>query len=199
VFLNGGNEMPPKQKFTKDAIISAALEITKREGITALTARRLGAELNSSARPIFTVFQNMVEVHNKTIQGARALYNEYVEKGLAEPNPFKGVGKAYIQFARFEPKLFQLLFMTECGAVPELSDVLSMIDENSNKILATIKKEYGLEDTNARKVYQYLWIFTHGIATLYATGVCQFKESDISTMLDDVCRSVLQRMKAGEK
>ena len=191
--------MPPKQKFTKDDIISAALEITKREGITALTARRLGAELNSSARPIFTVFQNMDEVQSRTIQGARTLYNEYVAKGLAEPNPFKGVGKAYIQFARFEPKLFHLLFMTESGAVPELADVLSMIDENSNNILDTVKKEYGLEDTNARKVYQYLWIFTHGIATLYATGVCQFEEAYISTMLDDVCRSILQRMKAGEQ
>ncbi len=191
--------MPPKQKFTKEEMITAALEIIRREGITTLTARRLGTELNSSSRPIFTVFQNMEEVQNETILAAKALYNQYVAKGLAEPNSFKGVGMAYIQFAKYEPKLFHLLFMTENGAVPEFTDVLSIIDENSNKILESVQKEYGLDDTNARKVYQYLWIFTHGIATLCATKVCQFGEAEISAMLDDVCRSILQKMKAGEK
>jgi AcrR family transcriptional regulator len=191
--------MPPKQKFTKKEIITASLEIIRRDGITALTARRLGAELGSSSRPIFTVFQNMEEVHNETVLEAKALYNQYVAKGLAEPNSFKNVGMAYIQFAKDVPKLFQLLFMTENGAVPELTDVLSMIDENSSKILEAVQKEYGLDDTNARKFYQYLWIFTHGIATLYATKVCQFGEAEISSMLDDVCRSILQKMKAGEK
>ncbi len=191
--------MPPKQKFTKEEVVNAALEITRRDGITALTARRLGAELDSSSRPVFTVFQNMNEVQNETVQAARALYNQYVSKGLAKPNSFKGVGMAYIQFAKDEPKLFHLLFMTENGVVPELTDVLSMIDENSSKILEAVQKEYGLDDSKARKVYQYLWIFTHGVATLCATKVCQFEEAGISGMLDDVCRSILQRMKAGEK
>lgn len=191
--------MPPKQKFTKEEMVTAALEITRQYGLTALTARRLGAELGSSSRPIFTVFQNMDEVQNETILAAKALYNQYVAKGLAEPNSFKGVGMAYIQFAKDEPKLFYLLFMTENGVVPELMDVLSMIDENSSQILESVQKEYGLDDTKARKVYQYLWIFTHGIATLCATKVCQFSETGISSMLDDVCRSILQKMKAGEK
>ena len=191
--------MPPKQKFTKEELVREALEITRRDGITALTARRLGAELNSSSRPIFTVFQNMNEVQNETVLAARALYYQYVSKGLAKPNSFKGVGMAYIQFAKDEPKLFQLLFMTENGVVPELKDVLAMIDENSSQILEAVQKEYGLDDANARKVYQYLWIFTHGIATLCATKVCQFGEAGISSMLDDVCRSILQKMKAGEK
>ncbi len=190
--------MPPKQKFTKEEMITAALEIIRRDGITALTARRLGAELGSSSRPIFTVFQNMEEVQNETVMAAKALYNQYVAKGLAEPNSFKGVGMAYIQFAKYEPKLFQLLFMTENGVVPEFTDVLSVIDENSIQILETVQKQYGLDDTNARKVYQYLWIFTHGIATLCASKVCQFGEAEISGMLDDVCRSILQKMKAGE-
>ena len=191
--------MPPKQKFTKEEVVRAALEITRREGITALTARRLGAELDSSSRPIFTVFQNMNEVQNETVLAARELYNLYVSKGLAKPNPFKGVGMAYVQFAKDEPKLFHLLFMTENGVVPELTDVLSMIDKNSSKILEAVKKEYGLDDTKAQKVYQHLWIFTHGIATLCATKVCQFGEAGISAMLDDVCRSILYKMKAGEK
>lgn len=191
--------MPPRQKFTKEQVIRAALEITRREGINALTARKLGTELNSSSRPIFTVFQNMNEVQYETIQAARALYNQYVSTGLSQPNAFKGVGMAYIQFAKEEPKLFHLLFMTENALVPELTDVLTMIDENSSQILEAVKKGYGLDDIMAQKIYQDLWIFTHGIATLRATKVCQFEEAGISEMLDDVFISILLRMKAGDK
>jgi AcrR family transcriptional regulator len=191
--------MPPKQKFTREQVISAALEITRHEGINALTARRLGAELGSSSRPIFTIFQNMNEVQNETVLAARALYNQYVSTGLSKPNAFKGVGMAYIQFAKDEPKLFRLLFMTENEAVPELTDVLSMIDENSSQIIEAVKRGFGLDDTRAQKIYQDLWIFTHGIASLCATKVCQFGEAEISEMLDDVFRSIIQKMKAGEK
>lgn len=191
--------MPPKQKFTKEEIIHAALEITRRDGITALTARGLGDELKSSSRPIFTVFHNMNEVQNEAILAARALYNQYVSKGLAQPNSFKGVGMAYIQFATEEPKLFHLLFMSENGAAPELMDVLSVIDENSSKILESVQKGWNLDDTNAQKIYQYLWIFTHGIATLCATNVCRFGEAEISAMLDDVFKSILIKMMAGDK
>lgn len=55
-------KVPPKAKFTKDEIVSAGLEIVRRDGLEALTARELGNALGSSARPIFTVFNNMDEV-----------------------------------------------------------------------------------------------------------------------------------------
>jgi AcrR family transcriptional regulator len=191
--------MPPKQKFTKEEIILTALEIIKQDGLTALTARRLGAELNSSSRPIFTVFQSMDEVQKEAVMAARALYNQYVAKGLAEAKAFKGVGQAYIQFAKKESKLFQVLFMTENGDVPELKEILSIIDDNSKLILETIQNDYGLEEAKARMIYQNLWIFTHGIATMCATRVCQFSDSEIDSMLSDVFISILQRLKDGDK
>ena len=51
--------MPPKPKFTKEEIVTAALNITREKGIDAVTAREIAAKLGSSARPIFTVFRNM--------------------------------------------------------------------------------------------------------------------------------------------
>ena len=53
--------MPPKFKFTREQIVAAALEVTRKNGITGLTARGLAAELGSSAKPIFGLFQNMEE------------------------------------------------------------------------------------------------------------------------------------------
>lgn len=119
--------MPPKAKFTKAEIIEAALNIVRADGYEALTSRALGTYLGSSARPIFTVFKNMEEVQQDMIKSAKALYKEYVNKGLTTEPPFKGVGTQYILFAVNEPKLFQLLFMTEQKQIPDLSGVLPLI------------------------------------------------------------------------
>ena len=54
--------MPPKAKFTREEILDAALAITEKSGIDSVTARELGNYLGSSARPVFTVFDNMDEV-----------------------------------------------------------------------------------------------------------------------------------------
>ena len=44
--------MPPKPKFTKDQMIAAALDIVSEKGLSALTARNLGARLGGSSRPM---------------------------------------------------------------------------------------------------------------------------------------------------
>ena len=120
--------MPPKAKFEKKDIIGAALEILEGDGIEALTARTLGEKLNSSARPIFTVFKNMSEVISETEAAARKIYDSYVAEGLAESLAFKGVGRAYLRFAQEENQLFRLLFMQKMQT--PLESVLPALDEN---------------------------------------------------------------------
>ena len=71
--------MPPKSKFTREQIIAAALEIASQQDISCVTARAVGEKLNSSARPIFTVFKNMEEVTGEVKKAAREMYNEYVK------------------------------------------------------------------------------------------------------------------------
>lgn len=187
--------MPPKAKFTKKEIIDAALEIVRNEGFPALTARALGSKLGSSARPIFTLFQSMEEVQQAVIDAAKTLYREYVQRGLSDNPAFKGVGTQYILFSVNEPKLFQLLFMGEHTDVPELSDVLPIIDENYDEILSSVKDGYGLPRETAEKLYRHLWIYTHGIAALCATKTCRFTSEEISTMMTEVFIGLLKSLK----
>ncbi len=187
--------MPPKAKFTKEEIIEAALEIVRNEGFSALTARALGAKLGSSARPIFTVFQSMEEVQQAVIYAAKELYREYVKRGLSDTPAFKGVGTQYILFSINEPKLFQLLFMGEHTEVPELSEVLPIIDENYDEILSSVKDGYGLPRDTAEKLYRHLWIYTHGIAALCATKTCRFTGEEISAMMTEVFIGLLKSLK----
>ena len=186
--------MPPKAKFSKEEITKAALTIVREEGFDSLTSRALGAKLGSSARPIFTVFQNMEEVQQSVIQEAKKRYKEYVQKGLSQKPAFKGVGMQYILFAINEPKLFRLLFMNEHKQIPGLTDVLPSIDDNYERILSSIQRNFGIDSVSAVKLYRHLWIYTHGIATLCATNMCRFTGEEISEMMTEVCVSLLKNM-----
>ncbi len=187
--------MPPKAKFTREEIVEAAFHIVRTDGFEALTSRALGTRLGSSARPIFTVFQNMDEVQQAVIEAARALYKQYVDEGLTWEHPFKGVGTQYILFSIQEPKLFQLLFMTEQPQIPDFSGVLPLIEESYEEILLSIQNDHKMGRDLAERLYHHLWIYTHGIATLCATGMCRFTGEEISHMITEVCMSILKNMK----
>ncbi len=185
--------MPPKAKFTRQNVIDKAFEIVREEGLETLTARNLGARLGSSARPIFTVFQSMDEVAQGVISAAKALYTQYIDRGLASEPAFKGVGTQYILFAINEPELFRLLFMNE-NADADIGDVLPLIDENYEKIRASVRA-YGIGDEAAEKLYRHLWVYTHGIATLCATHTCAFSAEQISEMESEVFLALLKKFK----
>lgn len=191
--------MPPKAKFTKEEILSAALDIVCSKGIDALTARLLADALNSSPRPIFTVFAGMDEIVREVILKAKSLYAEYVRRGLTCVPQFKGVGVQYILFAIEEPKLFQLLFMNERGSVPPLCEVLQLIEDSFEEILASITNAYGFDRDTALRLYYHMWIYSHGIATLCATKMCSFTAEDISRMLTEVCASLIKKIKGDGK
>lgn len=185
--------MPPKAKFTRDKIIQTALNIVQENGIESLSARTLGTKLDSSARPIFTVFQNMEDVQQAVLNAARNKYNEYTQKGLSQSPAFKGVGEQYIQFAKEEPKLFQLLFMSEKLDTMTVDNRLTL-DDYYDEIILSIQTQYGVSKNIANKLYRHLWIYTHGIATLIATGVCIFADEEIDTMLTEVFIGILKKM-----
>lgn len=183
--------MPPRPKFTKDEIIDTALSITKEQGIDAVTARELGERLGSSARPVFTVFENMDEVKAFVISKAKNLYGQYVENGLKNDIPFKGVGVAYIRFAMEQPRLFQLLFMNPTENARNVSSILPVIDDNYNKILLSVQESYHLERESAERLYQHLWTYTHGIAAMFATGLCSYTVEQIEERLTEVFKGLL--------
>lgn len=185
--------MPPKAKFSERDITLAALSIVREKGIEALTARALGKALKSSVSPVFKAFKGgMEEVKKAVISEARALYGEYVEKGLLQDKAFRGVGLMYIKFAADEPRLFNLLFMTGEEKTRELSSVLPQIDDNYDKILASVEAEFNLGEKKSKWLYRHLWIYTHGIAALTATNTCRFTDAEIQKLLAEVCLGLIK-------
>ncbi|MBR7132733.1 MAG: TetR/AcrR family transcriptional regulator [Clostridia bacterium] len=177
--------MPPNVKYTKEQITQVAYEMVRKHGMEILTARGLAAELGTSTAPIFTAFQSIEEVQTLVLEKAKQLYVCYLNAGLQLSPPFKGTGLKYIQFAKDEPELFKLLFM-QGDENEEITHFFPAADENTATVLNTVKSSYSLNEEKAKKLYNHLSVYTHGLAVLYAQRRCVFTMEDISLMLTEI-------------
>jgi AcrR family transcriptional regulator len=173
--------MPPKHKFTKEEILASALELARKEGINAVTARRVGAALGASSQVIFSLFQNMEELQQGVRQQAEALYQHYLveEMTTGRYSPYKGSGMGYIRFAREEQELFRLLFMENRAGS------LSAEGSEVRELIALLQSKLGLSEEQARRFHLEMWLYVHGIATMIATGYLTFDTAQIDQLLTD--------------
>ena len=186
--------MPPKAKLTKEQIIESAVEEVRACGYEALNARSLASRLGCSTTPIFSCFKNMEEVKKEVVRRATEVYSSFIDEGLAKTMPFKGVGQGYIRFAKAEPQLFQLLFMTS----HDKAAALPAADPNSPRVADAAEAASGLSREKVKKLYLEMWIFTHGIAVMLATKIADFTEEEISSMLTDAFMGIKNKLKGEE-
>lgn len=189
--------MPPKVKFSRDKIVAAATEVVRAAGMPALTARALSERLNSSVAPIFSEFANMDEVRGEVVRQAKLIYEGYIDEGLKQqPFPFKGAGLKYIEFAKNEPNLFRVLYMSENrGGL----DNFMLLDDNNAKIVDALKSTWGVDDATAKELHKDIMIYTHGIAVLCATNSCAFTDEEISERLTFAFTAMLKQIKGAGK
>lgn len=188
--------MPPKPKFTKEEIVAAALDIVARQGTAFLTAKHLGETLGSSARPIFTVFNSMSEVQQEVRSAAMSYFESYSPKLHEDMPSFKRIGLKMVSFAINEPKLYQLLFMQENKDANTFEDVFSLLGDTAKECISTIERDYELSFSEAKKLFQNMWIYTFGIGALCATGVCHFSQKKLSEMLTEQFKGAIISIKA---
>ncbi len=182
--------MPPKERLTEEDIISAAFELLRREGIEAINARALAKELNCSTMPLFRHFEGMEQIRVAAVKRAEEMYTGYIEQGLKEHTPaFKGAGLSYIRFAKEEPQLFRLFFMTPIGTVSGISPV----DPTREVVIHAARNSAGTSFEEAEQILMEMWLFVHGVATTLVTGTADFSEEDISQMMTDVFMGLKQR------
>lgn len=189
--------MPPKPKFTREEIVKAALRVISQKGMDALTAQSLSRELGSSARPIFTVFKSMEEVRQEARKAAMELFERFAEKAVDYSPAFKQFGMQMILFALEEPHLYHLLFMEGDGRAHHFEEVFEGLGEPAGICIGILQKEYGLAEEEAMALFRHTWIYTYGVASLCATGMCRFTEEEINDLLGQDFIAMLVRIKSG--
>ena len=189
--------MPPKPKFTKEEIVAAALELVSEKGIEALTARELGSRLGSSARPIFTVFNSMEEVQEEVRAAALKRFESYAGKAMHYTPVFKQVGMQMILFAMEEPKLYQLVYMSENAGATDFDGIAQRLGDVAQLCVDVIRRDYGLSEADAKVLFEHVWIYTFGMGALCATGMCRFSRDEIIQMLGQDFMAMLFYAKSG--
>ena len=190
--------MPPKAKFTKEQITKAALGVVSEQGVQALTAKELGAALGTSTTPIFTVFNSMQEVQDAVMLAAMERFEEYAHKAAHLGPVFKQVGMQMILFAKEEPKLYQLIFMSSISEAQTFDDIYAHLGSVADECLDVLQKDYDLSKENAKTLFEHVWIHTFGIGALCATGVCDFSHEQIAEMLTQDFTAMMMLMKSGK-
>ncbi|MBP2619777.1 TetR/AcrR family transcriptional regulator [Streptococcus panodentis] len=187
--------MPPRNKFNKKEILQACLAIVREQGIAGITARSVAAKLDSSSKVIFGLFENMEALTHAIVIAAEEMFVERVQTALQEEKAFRAVGLAYIQFAAEEPKLFQLIFMNEPERpIRAFSEFLPVKDYSYDKMIASLQEEYGLSKELSERLYQHLFIYSHGIASMTAAGIYRFSAEEITGLLTEVFTAFLKEI-----
>ena len=190
--------MPPKAKFTKEQITKAALGVVSEKGAQALTAKELGAALGTSTTPIFTVFNSMQEVQDAVMLAAMERFEEYAHKAAHLGPVFKQIGMQMILFAKEEPKLYQLIFMSSISEAQTFDDIYAHLGSLADECLNVLQKDYDLSKADAKTLFEHVWIHTFGIGALCATGTCDFSHEQIAQMLTQDFTAMMMLMKSGK-
>lgn len=183
--------MAPKFKFTKEEVLTVTIDFIRENGIEALTARELAKKLDSSTKVIFSLFSNMKNLEDEAKFAAENIFSEKVNLALKDNSPFKRLGVEYILFSKNEPKLFQWLFMKKGIEVESFKDFLPMRDYEYKSVIESIDEEYKISIENSKKLYEHLFIYSHGIATLTVTGIHNFTATEIIEYMTEVTKSLI--------
>ena len=189
--------MPPKNRFTREEILDAALELVRAQGIDALSARSLAEALGSSPKPIFGYFSGMEELRRAVLCAANECYQRFLHEKMAEGRfpPDKASGMAYILFAREERELFKLLFMRDRSREREED---KPNDGELEELLALVSKNVGISREEAFFFHMEQWVYVHGIASMIATSYLDWDMEFVSRALSDCYLGLKYRYTAGK-
>ena len=181
---------------TKEKILSAALNLVRSGGPSALTARRLCEALGCGANAIFSSFGSIQGVRDAVKKEARVLYRKRVSAGFSLNPPFKGFGMALLWFAMDEPQLYSLVMDADMpmASFENYADAYVGFKQES---LAAIAASFGLRGHDAEMLYYQMVLVVLGLAQASTRGGCPLSIPQVSGILGKNVRAFLMVIRAG--
>jgi len=180
--------MPPSEKVSAADIVKAAVVVIEKEGIEALTARRVASELEVSTAPVYRNFESMDALAAAAMKSAREQLLGYTAGRYTE-RPFLNMGTGIALFAKEHPRLYQALFLETDRFEEVVSGFLEALTENM-KLDARFAN---LERKRREQLLNIMWTYTHGLASLIAVGLAREASKEaIIRSLDAVGTAVIK-------
>ncbi len=176
--------MARKATISKEVILDAALKMLIRDGYASVNVKTLAAEIGCSTQPIVWHFENMEGLRRALAEYALA----YAAKNAASDKEnklenFEFLGRSYVKMALKEPSLFKFLYLGEnpMGKPYNLKDVGRA---KNKEMIAMIAEQTGLNEDQVIRFVRNTIIYSHGIATMLATGVLKGSEKEMMEMIN---------------
>ena len=176
-----------KKVITREMILNAAFELMRKEGASALSVRAIANTCNCSTQPIYLSFKGIDEIKSELYKMSLNYFYKFIENEirLGKYPEYKSVGMGYVKFAREERELFKYLFMDIPRAKPD------SLNDSFDKSVEIIEKSLNVSKEVAERLHTEMWIFGHGIATMYVTNFLQFDLDTVSELYTDVYTGII--------
>lgn len=171
----------PKQKVDQKDILKIALQMTREDGFESVNARKVAKRMGFSVQPIYSYFSNMEALKESVCQEAMRFYNHFIYSRV-DKDILLDMARANVAFAKYETNLFKLLFLQKLNGLNSFDDIYEwMGDKQATKQLS---EKFSLPEEKIKDVYIMLIVFTHGVATMIATGGANICDEESAVILE---------------
>ena len=168
----------PIQKFDRESVLDAALDLVRERGYDALSARTVAERAGCSVQPIYSLFGDMEKLMQALYEHARAWVSRYHAEHAGDgANPFESNGLAHLQLAREEPQLFTFLYLSPYLGTHSLDELYKSVSQPG--VEECIMELGHLDAEAAHELYLNMIVYTHGLAVLLCSGA-EFSEAELA-------------------
>lgn len=110
--------MPPKTRYTREAVLQAALQVVRDDGLRAVSARTVARALGASTAPVLASFENMQALTDTVVA---ALIEELLAAidATEASDPIRAAAFAMARFTTDHPHYYEALFLHEHPSPPD--------------------------------------------------------------------------------
>ncbi len=180
----------PKQRITKDMILDVAFKLARENGYEQVVVKNIAVEIGCSVQPIYSYFSNMESLRLAVIEAAMKFYNEFIYSRVDKENALESMARANVAFAKYETNLFKLLFLQKLNGLNSFNDIYEWMGDK--QATAQLSKKLSLPEEKIKEVYIMLIVFTHGVATMIATGGANISEDESAAILEKALKAFIK-------
>ncbi len=183
----------PKQRITKEMILEVAFKLARENGYEQVVVKNIAAEMGCSVQPIYSYFSNMDALKQAVVGAAMQFYNGFIYSRVDNDRVLQSMARANVAFAKYETNLFKLLFLQKLNGLNSFNDIYEwMGDKQATRRLA---EELLLPEEKIKQVYVMLIVFTHGVATMIATGGANISDEESADILERAYEAFIKAQK----
>lgn len=150
--------MPPKTRYTRDAVLDATLEVVRDHGLRAVSARSVAKVLKASTAPVTAAFSSMQDLVRAAVERILARLVADLE-GADGPDPLRAAAFGFARFTADEPSFYEALFLLPHDVAPDWVGV-------RRSFAGRLDRHARFRDLSPRQRDALAWrasVVTHGI------------------------------------